>query len=90
MDVVRATAIYVLAILFRQAPCDQIRIVITSSNCAEPNYNRKESAYKRSLGAPGPERPDAAKGDQEITGRLKFKNLDIRVVRFPGEQCGRH
>jgi hypothetical protein len=29
----------------------------------------------------------AAKGDQEIAGRLKFEEMGIRVVRFPGEQC---
>jgi hypothetical protein len=37
--------------------------------------------------APGPERPDAAKGDQRSPDAMDLR-LGIRVVRFPGEQCG--
>jgi len=35
----------------------------------------------------GPERPDAEKGDQRSPDAMDL-GLGIRVVRFPGEQCG--
>jgi hypothetical protein len=37
--------------------------------------------------APGPERPDAAKGDQRSPVALDLR-WGIRVARSPAEQCG--
>jgi hypothetical protein len=37
----------------------------------------------------GPERPDAAKGDQKIAGRHGFEIGHPRRS-LPGEQCGNH
>jgi hypothetical protein len=39
--------------------------------------------------APGPERPDAAKGDQRSPDAMDLE-LGIRVARLPDEQCGDH
>lgn len=48
------------------------------------------NACKLDSMASGPERPDAARGDQRSPDAMGLKLGGIRVIRFPGEQCGHH
>jgi hypothetical protein len=40
--------------------------------------------------APGPERPDAAKGDQKIAGAMELRIQEPASLAFPDEQYADH
>jgi hypothetical protein len=66
--------------------CADAGETIASATVPKVNRNLRSSRILVSM-APGPERPDAAKGDQRSPDAMDLR-LDIRVIRFPGEQCG--